>query len=154
MPQKLLNRSRSYSDLFVRVMNLVELHYSDRWGSRSSPEKFLRSMDILGPELIKVWHHYLGHEGDLTLQQAILPSGDHATIKADKKGLMKRDEIFGVWLFMDKRYWEWGKGKKPKSDLERVAEEFPDDQEAALKAWQRFRKRQPTWAIVHRKKRV
>ena len=141
-------------DDFVRFMNLLALHYTDELGVRSSPAEFNRHMDNIAPSVIRSWFHYLKHEGDLTLQQAILPSGDYATYKADKNGLRERDNIFAGWIWRDKRYWGEGKGKRPKTDRDRVAEEFPDDQEAALKAWQRYRKRQPTWAIVHRKKRV
>ena len=35
---------------------------------------------------------------------------------------------------MDKRYWEWGKGKKPKSDLERVAENLKRSERGGLDA--------------------
>jgi len=71
-------------DDFVRFMNLLALHYTDELGARSSPEEFNRHMDNIAPSVIRSWFHYLKHEGDLTLQQAMLPSGDYATYKEIK----------------------------------------------------------------------
>ena len=130
---------KGVQDDFVRFMYALVLHYTDEWGGRSSPEEFKRHMDNSAPSVIQDWFRHLRHEGDLTLQQAMLPSGDYAKIRADKNGWTKRDETFAWWLFLDRRY-EAGKGEKPKSDAERIAAEFPDDQEAALKAWQRYKK--------------
>ena len=90
------------NDDFNQLMKVLIMRFDDFFAVAPTPDdKFIENISKIGPDIVKAWHKYLDAEGDLTLDQVLLPSGNYSLRKADKQGWGKRNATYAHWYFLE-----------------------------------------------------